>query len=111
MFFSDNHPNGRIRKASLNGENSTVIVFNGIVHVPSLAIDTENKQLYWVDIVKDTAEVCDYDGSNRRVIVRSNMNPMSGIQFYKVVYCVRLFFFVFFLIKRIFTLLQIQITT
>lgn len=95
MFFSDNHPNGRIRKASLNGENSTVIVFNGIVHVPSLAIDTENKQLYWVDIVKDTAEVCDYDGSNRRVIVRSNMYPMSGIQFYKVVYCFCLFYFVF----------------
>lgn len=92
MFFSDNYPNGRISKASLNGENSTVIVFNGLIHVPSLSIDTENNNLYWTDVVRDTVEVCDYNGFNRRVINRINMYPMSGIQFYKVMhYVLRLY--------------------
>lgn len=99
MFFSDNYPNGRIRKASLSGANLTVIVFNGLVHVPSLSIDTENKKLYWVDIIKDTAEVCNYDGSNRRVIVRYNMSPMSGIQFYKVIYYYYYYFPLLFNLK------------
>lgn len=93
MFFSDNYPNGRISKASLNGENSTVIVFKSLIHVPSLSIDTENNNLYWTDVVRNTVEVCDYNGFNRRAITRINMNPMSGIQFYKVMHNVPRFYF------------------
>lgn len=49
-----------------------------------LSIDIENNNLYLTDAVRGTIEVCVYNGFNRRVINRSDMNPISGNQFYKV---------------------------
>lgn len=84
MFFSDKNPNCRITRASLNGDNTTVIVYKGLVHVPTLSIDADNDLLYFADTVRDTMEVCEYDGSNRRVIRRTNLATISAIQYYEV---------------------------
>lgn len=84
MFFSDKNPNCRITRASLNDDNSTVIVYKGLVHVPTLSIDADNDLLYFADTVRDTLEVCEYDGSNRRVIRRTNLATISAIQYYEV---------------------------
>lgn len=84
MFFSDNDPNGRITRASLNGQNATVIVYRGLVRVSSLTVDPDNNLLLWVDTVRFTVEMCQYDGTNRRVIRRTNLFKMEGLQFYQV---------------------------
>lgn len=83
MFFSDNDPNGRITRASLDGQNATVIVYRGLVRVSSLTVDPDNNLLLWVDTVRFTLEVCHYDGSHRRVIRRTNVVQMEGLQFYQ----------------------------
>lgn len=45
-----------------------------------LSIDIENNNnLYLTDAVRGIIEVCDYNRFNRRVINRSNMNPISGM--------------------------------
>lgn len=50
-----------------------------------LSIDIENNNnLYLTDAVRGIIEVCDYYRFNRRVINRSNMNPISGRHLYKV---------------------------
>lgn len=84
MFFSDKNPNCRITRASLYGDNTTVIVYKGLISVPTLSIDPDNKMLYFADTVRDTIEVCDYDGSNRRVIRRTNLATINAIHYYEV---------------------------
>lgn len=44
MFFSDNGPNPRIEKASLDGQNRVVIAYKGLYKVISLTVDTANKK-------------------------------------------------------------------
>lgn len=45
MLFSDNYPDGRITRASLDGRNATVIVYQGLVRVASLTVDPDNNLL------------------------------------------------------------------
>lgn len=81
MFFSDKKPNSRITRASLNGETTRVIVYKGLIHVPTLSIDADNNLVYFADTVRDTMEVCEYDGSDRRVIRRTNLVTINAIQY------------------------------
>lgn len=84
MFFSDNGPNPRIERASLDGQDRVVIVYRGILRVVSLTVDTDNDKLYWADHDRQTLEGCDYDGSNRRVIRRMNGESPSGLVYHEV---------------------------
>lgn len=86
MFFSDNGPNPRIERASLDGQDRVVIVYRGILRVVSLTVDTDNDKLYWADHDRQTLEGCDYDGSNRRVIRRMNEVPLSSLIYHEVIY-------------------------
>ena len=81
MFFSDNGPNPRIEKAYLDGQDREVIVYAGLLRVPSLSVDIEKNILYWVDNKRHTIEASNYDGSNRRVI-----RWINGIQFTGLIY-------------------------
>ncbi|XP_065930463.1 low-density lipoprotein receptor-related protein 4 isoform X3 [Magallana gigas] len=83
MFFSDNGPNPRIERASLDGQDRVVIVYRGILRVVSLTVDTDNDKLYWADHDRQTLEGCDYDGSNRRVIRRMNEVPLSSLIYHE----------------------------
>lgn len=85
MFFSDNEPNSRIEKASLDGQNRVVIVHNGLSRVFSLTVDTTSNKLYWADHVRQTLESCHYDGTNRRVIRRMNSVSITGVTYYQVI--------------------------
>ena len=86
MFFSDNGPTPRIEKANLDGQDREVIVYTGLSRVFSLSLDVLNNKLYWVDIVRHTIEVCDYDGSNRRVIRRMNGVQLTDLFYYQVLF-------------------------
>lgn len=48
MFFSDNGPNPRIEKTSLDGQNRVVIAYKGLYKVISLTVDTANKKLFHI---------------------------------------------------------------
>lgn len=92
MFFSDNDPNSRIEKASLDGQERIVIVHKGLSRVLSLTVDLENTKLYWADYGRQTLEVCDYDGTNRRVIRRTNQISMTSLAYHQVAIIYFLFF-------------------
>ena len=84
MFFSDNGPNPRIEKASLDGQDREVIVYSGLSRVFSLSVDILNDKLYWVDKTRHTVEVSNYDGTNRRVIRRMNGVQLTDLFFHQV---------------------------
>ena len=84
MFFSDNGPIPRIEKAYLDGQDREAIVYIGLSRVLSLSLDVLNDKLYWVDVVRHTIEVCNYDGSNRRVIKRINRFQFTDLFYYQV---------------------------
>lgn len=46
MFFSDNEPNARIEKSSLDGKNRVTIVYKGLSRVLTLTVDTAGDKLY-----------------------------------------------------------------
>ncbi|XP_061184437.1 low-density lipoprotein receptor-related protein 4-like [Saccostrea echinata] len=81
MFFSDNDPNSRIEKASMDGTNRSVIVHTGLIRVLALSVDAANNLLYWADIGRHTLEVSNYDGSNRRVLRRNNNAQVTGLHY------------------------------
>lgn len=84
MFFSDNYPTSRIEKAFLDGQDRVVIVHKGLLRVLSLTVDVAKNKLYWVDYDRQTLEVCDYNGSNRRVIRRIYDVSLTDITFHQV---------------------------
>lgn len=84
MFFSDNGLHPRIERASLDGRDRTVIVYRGLLNVVALSVDTTNNKLYWADVTRQTLEVSDYDGSNRRVITRMNEIIFMDLLYYEV---------------------------
>ena len=84
LFFSDNGPNPRIERVSLDGQDRETIVFVGLIKVISLSVDISNKKLYWTDYGKHTMEVSNYDGSSRRVIKLINLGYMVDLVYYQV---------------------------
>ena len=84
MFFSDNGLHPRIERASLDGQDRKVIVYRGLLSVVALSVDTANDKLYWSDFGRQTLEVSDYNGSNRRVIIRINWLPFIDLFYYEV---------------------------
>lgn len=61
--------NKTLKKASLQDmSNVEVIVSEGINSPEGLALDWLTKRLYWVDDTRNTVEVVNTDGSDRRVL-------------------------------------------
>ncbi|XP_052719172.1 low-density lipoprotein receptor-related protein 4-like [Crassostrea angulata] len=89
LFWSEHDKTGKIERATLAGEERETIV-TGAVWIPDMAVDTESKTIYWIDIKRNTVEKCDYDGNNRHVVRRSKFTSitMSGITVYKDLVCV-----------------------
>lgn len=84
MFFSNNGLHPRIERTTLDGLDRTVIVYRGLLVVIALSIDTYRNKLYWSDIGRQTLEISDYDGSNRRVITLSNNQRFVDLFYYEV---------------------------
>lgn len=84
MFFSDNEPNARIEKSSLDGKNRVTIVYIGLSRLLTLTVDTAGDKLYWSDYSRHTLESSNYDGSERIVIRREYGVEVSGLAFYQV---------------------------
>uniref|UniRef100_A0A8C6B9V0 Low-density lipoprotein receptor-related protein 2 n=1 Tax=Monodon monoceros TaxID=40151 RepID=A0A8C6B9V0_MONMO len=73
MFWSDwgHHP--RIERASMDGSLRTVIIQEKVFWPNGLAIDYPNRLLYFVDGYLDYIDYCEYDGSNRRQVIASDL--------------------------------------
>ncbi|XP_056013210.1 low-density lipoprotein receptor-related protein 4-like [Ostrea edulis] len=83
MFFSDNGPNPRIERASMDGSDRVVIAHTGLIRVLALSVDTVSNILYWADNGRYKLEACNYDGSSRRVVIRIKKGQVTGIQYHQ----------------------------
>lgn len=86
LFWSAGH-SGRfaIFRSSLSGSDQTLLV-HSLLLVSDITISDVEKRIYWLDIGRETLETCTYDGTDRRVLKRSDslLMLMSGITLHKV---------------------------
>ena len=71
MFFTVWSANqAKLEKADLDGKNRKILVNSKIVYPYGLTIDLPLQRVYWVDTYLDYIEGVDYDGGNRRTVLR-----------------------------------------
>ncbi|KAJ8870464.1 hypothetical protein PR048_029486 [Dryococelus australis] len=61
-----------LERSLLDGTNRTVLVNQKIVYPYGVTVDFPTQHLYWVDTYLDCIERVNYDGSNRRTIIKGN---------------------------------------
>lgn len=71
MFWSDWGKQGRIERAGLDGSHRQVIVSQDIKWPNGITLDLVNQRLIWVDAKLSSISSCNYDGSDRTLILRS----------------------------------------
>ena len=62
----------KLERATLDGSERDILVDTKIVYPYGLTLDFPLKRVYWVDTYLDYIEAVDYDGKNRRTILRGS---------------------------------------
>lgn len=71
MFFTNwGTTNPKLDRALMDGSQQMPLVRTKIVYPFGIAIDYPNRHVYWVDGYLSHVERVDYNGENRRIIVR-----------------------------------------
>ncbi|WAR22304.1 LRP4-like protein [Mya arenaria] len=79
LFWSDAGSTPKIERSTLTGTDRKVIVSTGILYPTAIDVDIANSKLYWTDESRDTVEMANYDGSERKTIRR-----LSHFNFYDI---------------------------
>ena len=82
MYWSDWGSSPKIEQANMDGSARKTLVTAGLVWVNSLALDYQNKLLYWCDASLDKIERVDFQGNNRKLVLDlnqtlGNMHPFG----------------------------------
>lgn len=73
MFFTVwGSDSAKLERASLDGSQRRVLVDTKIVYPYGITLDLPLKRVYWVDTYLDYIEAVDYDGRNRKTILRGS---------------------------------------
>nr|XP_034302441.1 low-density lipoprotein receptor-related protein 4 isoform X2 [Crassostrea gigas] len=90
LFWSNHGDSVFIERSDLSGKKRKIIVKN-LLWVPDIKCDPDpsKQMIYWADNYRNTLEMSDYDGMNRKVVYRSpNIYlQVSNIAVYKDVLC------------------------
>lgn len=82
MYWSE-WPSDSIRRAALDGSDLMTII-SMANHVSGLSQDPETRRLYWASQTHPTAiESADWDGKNRQVLVRNDIDEPYAVTLYK----------------------------
>ena len=76
MYWSDWGSFPKIEQANMDTSSRTTLVSSGLVWVNSLALDYENRLLYWCDAYLDKIERVDLHGNNRVLILDLSLGDM-----------------------------------
>ena len=75
LYWSEwSHDVARIRKASMDGNDVSILFQNDLQRPYAVSLDFMNQILYWADAGLDRIESANVDGSNRRVVISSGLN-------------------------------------
>lgn len=84
LFWADRGRTPRIERVRLDGSDRRILVNESIFFTTGLALDYQNKKVYWCDSRLDIIELMDYDGSNRRVLLdKSHLENPQGISIHR----------------------------
>lgn len=78
--WNEQHPS--IMRAALSGANVLTLIEKDIRTPNGLAIDHRAEKLYFSDATLDKIERCEYDGSHRYVILKSEPVHPFGLAVY-----------------------------
>ncbi len=76
MYWSDWGSSPKIEQVNMDGSASTTLVSSGLIWVNSLALDHQNRLLYWCDAKLDKIERVDLQGNNRVLILDLSSQQM-----------------------------------
>ena len=65
------------------GFNKTSIITSDILMPNGLALDISMRKLYWADARLDKIEVCNMDGTNCQVLVKSSSEHLFDLAVYE----------------------------
>ena len=74
MYWGGRGISLKIEQANMDGSARTTLVSSGLTWVNSLAMDYQNRLLYWCDASLDKIERVDLQGNNRVVIL--DLSPL-----------------------------------
>ena len=80
MYWSDWGSLPKIEQANMDGTARTTLVSSGLTGVNSLALDYQNRLLYWCDASLDKIERVDLQGNSRVLILDlspNNLHPFG----------------------------------
>ncbi|XP_029725610.1 very low-density lipoprotein receptor isoform X8 [Aedes albopictus] len=89
MYWTDWGTTPRIERAGMDGTHRQVIVTYEVKWPNGITLDLVRKRVYWVDAKLNTISSCDYDGSQRTVVLYSAdflRHPFSITTFEDYVY-------------------------
>ena len=76
MYWSDSGSSPKIEQNNMDGTARAILVSSGLTWVNSLAMDYQNRLLYWCDAGHDRIERVDLQGNNRVVILDLSLDSM-----------------------------------
>lgn len=79
IFWTDWGEHPKIERASMDGENRTVLHSIHIKWPNALTIDLPTKTIYWADAKLHVIESSDYNGQNRRPVLTSGVLHPFGM--------------------------------
>ena len=80
MYFTDwgrFGTSGKIFRATMAGSFKTTIIGSALSQPSGLAIDYDQKMLYWTDAVKEKIERSDFDGKKRELLISATIYPFA----------------------------------
>uniref|UniRef100_A0AAX7SHF4 Low-density lipoprotein receptor-related protein 4 n=1 Tax=Astatotilapia calliptera TaxID=8154 RepID=A0AAX7SHF4_ASTCA len=79
MYWTDWGANPKIERAGMDASNRIVIISSNLTWPNGLAIDYETKRLYWADAGMKTIEYGNFDGSDRQVLIGTQLPHPFGL--------------------------------
>ena len=77
---------GKIFRATLAGNHKKAIVEENLTQPSGLALDYDDRKLYWTDALREKIERSDLNGTNREVLIAATIYPFAITVFGKYIY-------------------------
>uniref|UniRef100_A0A672G5Y7 LDL receptor related protein 4 n=1 Tax=Salarias fasciatus TaxID=181472 RepID=A0A672G5Y7_SALFA len=83
MYWTDWGANPKIERAGMDASSRIVIISSNLTWPNGLAIDYETSRLYWADAGMKTIEFGNFDGSDRQVLIGTQLPHPFGLTVHK----------------------------
>lgn len=79
IYWSDWGAHPKLERSKLDGTKRETLISTSIAWPNGLAIDYQQRKLYWADAKLDKIEFCDLTGTNRVILTSENVPHIFGL--------------------------------